>query len=168
MLPERSVPLERSTKQSWLDGPGDLKEAEVHDVPEKGRSVKVRGLPAAYSNEAQSEATKLVTQGREQIATIDTAVLEVLQFQHGVVEPQFTRQDAEVVARKYGPAFKKVIAKIDELSGVDKEAIEQTQARFPTGGEGTSGADLADANGTGDGGSDLPVPVGAKARDARG
>ena len=126
--------MSRSTKQAWLEGPGDLREADVEDVPVKGQSVRVRGLPAAYSNQASSEALELKTTNQgEQLATVNTARLEVLQFAHGVVEPVFSEEEAAKVAEKFGPAFKKVIAKIDELSGVDKEAIEQAQATFPVG-----------------------------------
>ena len=144
--------MERSKKDAWLSGKGDLKEADVEDVPVKGQSVRVRGLPAAYSNQAQSEALEMKTIGREQIATVNTARLEILQFAHGVIEPEFSVQEAEQVAQTYGPAFRKVIAKIDELSGVDKEAIEDANARFRVGetgpgDDGTAGADEAPAGG---------------------
>ena len=36
--------MQRSSKDSWLGGPGDLAEAEVEDVPVAGESVKVRAL----------------------------------------------------------------------------------------------------------------------------
>jgi hypothetical protein len=126
--------MARSTKDAWLEGPGDLREADVEDVPVKGQSVRVSGLPAAYSNQASSEALELKTthQG-EQLATVNTDRLEVLQFAHGVIDPKFTEEEARVISEKYGPAFKKVIAKIDELSGVDKDAIEAAQATFPVG-----------------------------------
>ena len=122
--------MSRSTKSSWLEGKGDLKEADVEDVPVPGESVRVRGLPAAYSNQAQSEALEMKTIGQTQTATVNTARLEELQFVHGCVEPSFSEGEAHQIAQKYGPAFKKVIAKIDELSGVDKEAIETAEARF--------------------------------------
>jgi hypothetical protein len=123
-----------SSKEAWLDGPGDLAEAIVEDVPVKGASVKVRGLPAAFSNQAQSEALKLVTGARgEQSATVDTARMSILQFAHGCVEPKFTVDEAEKVAQKFGPAFNKVIEKIDELSGVDKEAIADANKQFRSG-----------------------------------
>jgi hypothetical protein len=154
----------RSTKDAWLKGPGDLREADVEDVPVEGSSVRVRGLPAAYSNQAQSEALELRTGSRgEQSATVNTSRLEILQFAHGVIDPTFSVEEAEQVAQSYGPAFKKVIAKIDELSGVDKEAIADANARFPAGGTGESGSDLGAANGTGDGGPDIPARTGAGA-----
>jgi hypothetical protein len=147
------------SKSAWLEGPGDLKEADVEDVPVTGDSVRVRGLPAAYSNQAQSEALEMKTGARgEQSATVNTARLEVLQFAHGVIDPTFTVGEAEKIAEKYGPAFKKVIEKIDELSGVDKEAIEQTQSRFPAGGEVKAGE-----NGSPPGAGDVGPPVRARA-----
>lgn len=138
--------MARSTKDSWLQGPGDLEEADVEDVPVKGETVRVRGLPAAYSNQASSEALEMKTGPRgEQTATVNTEKLEVLQFAHGVIEPKFNVNEARVVAQKYGPAFKKVVAKIDELSGVDKEALEKAEARFPAGGTDEVGANGSDA-----------------------
>jgi hypothetical protein len=144
--------VERSTKTAWLDGPSDLREAEVEDVPVPGQSVRVRGLPAAYSNQAQSEALELITGARgEQTAHINTEKLEVLQFTHGVVDPQFTESEARLVAQKFGPAFRKVIAKIDELSGLDKEAIERTNATFPAGGPDAPGHDVGNGSSPGSG-----------------
>ena len=135
--------MSRSTKSSWLEGPGDLREADVEDVPVKGESVRVRGLPAAYSNQAQSEALEMKTVGNTQIATVNTARLEVLQFAHGCVEPEFSVAEAQQIAEKFGPAFKKVIAEIDRLSGVDKDAIEKAEARFPDSRAGSNGAGKA-------------------------
>lgn len=150
--------MERSTKEAWLTGPGDLQEADVSDVPVEGQSVRVRGLPAAYSNEASSEALEWATVGEEQVARVNSHKLEVLQFTHGVIEPQFSQAEAEIVAKKFGPAFKKVIAKIDELSGVDKQSIEEAQARFPAGG-GPEAGETENGNGAGAGGERSPVPA---------
>lgn len=127
--------MDRSTKDAWLSGPGDLKEDIVEDVPVKGQSVKVRGLPAAYSNQASSEALEMKTIGDAQIATVNTARLEVLQFAHGCVDPEFSEAEAQAISERFGPAFKKVIAAIDKLSGVDKEAFEKAEARFQGSGE---------------------------------
>lgn len=155
--------MERSSKSAWLDGPGDLREADVEDVPVEGQSVRVRGLPAAYSNQAQSEALEMKTIGTTQIATVNTARLEVLQFAHGVVEPSFTVEEAEKVAEKYGPAFRKVVAEVDRLSGIDKEAIEEANARFQGGGERAPDKREARVHETpnGSGGPAVPARAGA-------
>lgn len=148
--------MARSTKATWLDGPGDLQEAEVEDVPVKGQNVRVRGLPAAYSNQASSEALELVTGRRgQQTTTINTARMEVLQFAHGVIDPQFTESEAELISQKYGPAFRKVIQKIDELSGVDKAAIEDANARFQDSG-GSEAGTPSESVSAGDGGPTVP------------
>jgi hypothetical protein len=157
--------MARSTKDAWLSGPGDLREADVEDVPVKGQSVRVRGLPAAYSNQASSEALELKTIGLDQIATVNTARLEVLQFAHGCIDPTFTVEEAEQIAARFGPAFKKIILKIDELSGVDKEAIADANAKFPTRGAGPAGPDLDDATSAGNGRSDVPLRAGGDAGD---
>ena len=150
----------RSTKESWLQGPGDLREEEVTDVPVKGSTVLVRGLPARYSAEVMSQ-TKLTTVGREQVAKIDVPTMEMLQFVHGCVDPKFTPDEARVVQERYGPAFRKVIAKIDELSGIDKEAIEKAEETFPAGGDSADGADVGDGVTAGNGRPDLHVRTGA-------
>lgn len=128
----------RSTKESWLQGPGDLKEDTVEDVPKKGESVLVRGLPAAYSNDAIYSAMEVTTTGegarQKQTAKMNKTRLEAIQFSKGVVEPQFSEEDALLIAQKYGPAFCRVVDRIDELSGLDKESIEATEATFPSGG----------------------------------
>ncbi len=132
----------RLTRDALL-GASDLIEREV-ELPTIGGSVTVRSLPAAYSNQASSESLKLVTSARgEQMATVDTAHLEVLQVLHGLVDPKLTSiEDAQTFATKCGPAFKEVIRVIDEISGVDKEAIEKANATFPVSGAGTNGADV--------------------------
>lgn len=142
--------MQRSTKDAWLNGPGDLREADVTDVPVPGQSVRVRGLPAKYSAEIQGQL-KLVTEGREQVAKIDVPTMERLQFVHGVIDPAFTEAEARMVQERFGPAFRKVVAKIDELSGIDKEAIEQTEQRFPAGGAGPNGQNVVDAVAAGGG-----------------
>lgn len=152
--------MARSTKESWLDGPGDLKEAVVEDVPFPGETVRVRGLPAKYSAEIQGQL-KLVQQGREQIAKIDVESMERLQFTHGVIDPKFTEQEAAQIQERFGPAFRKVIAKIDELSGIDKDTIEEVEQRFPDGGSREAGAVVADGDAVRGAGPDLPVRAGA-------
>lgn len=137
--------MERLSKEALL-GASDLVEREV-DLPTIGGSVKVRSLSAAYSNQAASDALKMTTTPRgDQVATMDTAKLEALQALHGLVEPKLSSlAEAEQFARQCGPAFKEVIRVIDEISGVDKEAIEKAQATFPAGGEGEANGRQAGA-----------------------
>lgn len=144
--------MARSTKESWLKGPGDLREAEVEDVPVKGESVHVRGLPAAYSNDAQSEATEVVAapDGSQKVV-VNATRLEAIQFAHGVIDPVFSVEEAQQVAERYGPAFRKVIAEIDRLSGVDKDAIKEAEARFPGSGGDEAGGSGPEASGDNDG-----------------
>lgn len=127
------------TKDALL-GASDLEEREV-ELPTIGGSVKVRSLPAQFSNEAASKALKLISGPRgEQTATIDTAEMELLQVFHGVVEPKFNSlEEVRVFAQNTGPAFKKVVSVIDEISGVDKEAIESANARFQSGDRSANG-----------------------------
>jgi hypothetical protein len=151
--------LARSTKDAWLQGPSDLTEAEVEDVPVPGQSVRVRGLSARYSAEVQSQF-KLETVGNAQVAKIDQSTMELLQFVHGCIEPEFTIDEAQKIQERMGASFRKVIAKIDELSGIDKEAIEKAEQRFQDGGTESPGSA---GNGVAAGGSrpDVPARAGA-------
>jgi hypothetical protein len=127
-----------------LLGASDLTERDV-ELRSISMTVKVRSLPAAYSNQASSEALKLITgPGGEQQATVDTAKLEILQVLHGLVEPKLNSiEEAERFAQRCGPAFKEVVRVIDEISGVDKEAIERANATFPAGERRANGTSAA-------------------------
>lgn len=123
--------MERLSKDALL-GASDLVEKEV-ELPAIGGSVKVRALAAAYSNDAAVKAFKLVTNpAGEQMTTIDINILEQLQVLHGLIDPQLNSlEEAEKFAQQCGPSFKKLVGVIDEISGVDKEAIEKATATFP-------------------------------------
>lgn len=148
------------SKDAWLNGPGDLAEAVVEDVPVPGESVLVRALSAKYSAQVQSQL-KLTGDGREQVAKIDVAEMELLQFVHGCVDPQFTVEEGRAIQERFGPAFRKVVAKIDELSGIDKEAIEATEQRFPDRGASETGPDGDPGVASGSGGSAVPLRASA-------
>jgi hypothetical protein len=148
------------SKDAWLNGPGDLKEATVEDVPVPGETVQVRALSARYSAEVQGQL-KLVQDGREQVAKIDVPSMELLQFQHGCIDPQFTLEEARAIQERFGPAFRKVVAKIDELSGIDKEAVEAVEQRFPDSGAVEAGADGDLGVAAGSGGPAVPLRASA-------
>jgi hypothetical protein len=132
-----------------------------------GQSVLVRGLAAAFSREAASEAMEYRDLGSaQQTGHVNTAKMDVLRFAHGVIEPKFTAKEAEQIAERFGPAFEAVIAKIDELSGLDVAAVKDAQARFPASGTGENGSALEAGDAAGSDGPDLPPRVGAGTEDA--
>jgi hypothetical protein len=152
--------MERSTKEQWLQGSGDLVEAEVEDVPVKGSSVKVRALSARWSAAVQAQL-RIEPDGTQQVARLDVPRMELLQFVHGCIEPTFSEAEAELIQEKYGAAFRKVIGKLDEISGLDKASVENAEIRFPAGGETTEGQLEVDGP-TGNGsGSAVPTRTGA-------
>lgn len=152
----------RLTKEALL-GASDLREKEV-ELKTIGGSVIVQGLPAAFSNQASSEALVLKTVGSDQIATVDTAVLEEIQVLHGLKDPKLnTREEARQFMERCGPAAKTLVAAIDELSGIDKEAIADANARFQGSGANANGSDLGDAAPTGADGPDVHVRAGGSA-----
>lgn len=148
--------MTRLSKDALL-GASDLVQEEV-ELPTIGGSVLVQGLGAKFSNEAQSQALKMVNVGREQIATIDTAKLEAIQIQNGLLDPKLdSLEEAEAFMEKCGPAVRAVVDKIDELSGLDKEAIAKAKAKFPGGGESPGGEDVGDESPNGSPGPPLPA-----------
>jgi hypothetical protein len=150
-----------------LMGASDLVEREI-ELPSIGGSVRIRSLPAAYSNQAQSEALEMVT-GRsgEQTARVNTGKLEALQVLHGLIEPKFENVD-EVLewAQHVGPAWKTIVREIDAISGIDKEAIEKTNATFLAGGQGKTSPAVGNGVTGGSGGPDLPARTGARVGNA--
>lgn len=139
--------MTRITKDALLSL-SDLVEREVVlDSLEGSPTVLVRGLGAGFSNQAQSEALEMTTTVRgEQVARVNTAKMEAIQVLHGLVDPKLgTVEEAEKFMENCGPAAKKVVAKIDELSGVDKASIEEAEAMFPAGSEKAQGEPKPDA-----------------------
>jgi hypothetical protein len=139
----------------------DLTEKEI-ELPTIGGSVRIRALAAEYSNAAVSQAIK-VTQGPrgDSVTSMDNGTLELLQVQHGLVEPRLESLEAvRTFAKRCGPAFKTVVREIVELSGLSEEAVEQTTATFPDGGELPAGQDEDDAP-AGNGGPPVHARAGA-------
>lgn len=148
--------MSRLTKDALLKAT-DISTKEV-ELPSIGGSVLVQGLSAAYSNQASSEALEMTTTARgDQVAKVNTAKLEIIQAQHGLVEPALASfEEAETFAKNCGPAFKKVIEAIDELSGLDKEAITEAKATFPSSGTDESGPVVDDGASAGSTGPAVP------------
>ncbi len=138
--------MARSNKDAWLrPGKGDLREEEVVvDWPDPGDTVLVRALSARWAAKVQSKF-KIRTEGNQQVSSVDIDEMEKLQFAHGVVEPEFSEEEAERALEIMGPAARKVIAAIDRLSGVNKEAVKAAEERFPVGGTNGDGSALADS-----------------------
>jgi hypothetical protein len=152
----------------------DLVEREV-ELPSIGMSVRVRSLPAAYSNHAVSEAIETVVEqqrGRQiQTARVNKEKLEALQVLHGLIEPKLaTIEEVNLFSQQCGPAWMKVVETIDEISGIDKEAIEKANTLFRPSGSDEDGAHLENgvASGQGSGGPDLHVRTGVGAENAGG
>jgi hypothetical protein len=152
-----------------LLGASDLTEREI-ELPTIGGSVRVRSLPAAYSNQATSEALEMVTGARgEQTAHVNTGKLEALQVLHGLVEPRLhSIEEAYTFATRCGPAWRAVVDTIDAISGIDKAAIEKTNATFRPSGPGAPGPDVEADAANGSGGPDLHLHAGAGAAHAGG
>lgn len=154
------------SKSALLEA-SDLVERDV-ELPSLNGTVRVRSLPAAYSNQAMQEATQMVTIKGEQTVRINVSKLEALQVLHGLIDPKLDSvEEAEALAAKLGPSWRRIVTTIDEISGVDKEAIEKANTLFQPGGPGGEPGPAA-SNGTAAGGDepDIPVRVGAGVENA--
>lgn len=147
-----------------LLGATDLEEREI-ELPSIGGSVRIRSLAAAYSNQANSEATEVVNsehRGRtRQTITLNGAKLEALKVLHALVEPKLNSiEDAYTFSQRCGPAWITLVKAIDDISGIEPEAIARTEAMFHPDRPGEAG-ESGNGAGTGDARPDLDVRVGA-------
>ncbi len=114
------------SKRSWLDGPGDLVEMDL-DVPGLGDGVKIRALSAGQWATIQNESMTM----KGDTMRFDSHRRQVLTFMYGVIEPgDLSEEDVNVIAHKWGSAFKFVADAITEISGSSEEAMERVRARF--------------------------------------
>lgn len=161
--------MARLTRDAWKVSSLRTKEVEVEEL---GGSVLIRELPAAVSADLAG-LLDIVQVGTEQRAKIDVALLECRQFAYGVVNEdgsaQFTEDQARDLQGKHGRAFKTVVAAIDEFSGVDKEAMEKAEARFPSSRNGTADEGQAQLHevAAGSAGPDLPARDGPTIPEVR-
>lgn len=115
----------RFDKASWLNGATDLEEADVYVNEDQGY-VKVRGLSAGVLASIQDQC--LVMKG--ETMKLDTQQMDVLKFCKGVVEPKFTRDEANQISHKFGQAFSLVVSVINEISRASEEDVAKAKARF--------------------------------------
>lgn len=106
--------------------PKDIVE-EVLTISEwDGLKVKVRSLTAARGAKVKQASIDLSGENPD-VAWGD---MEVTQFECGVVEPKLTRDQVKQLHRSSGAGFQRVIAWIDEHSGIDKEELRKAQREF--------------------------------------
>lgn len=114
------------SKRSWLDGPSDLIEMEL-EVPGLGDAVTIRALSAGQHATIQNESMTM----KGDTMRFDSHRRQVLTFMYGVIEPgDFSEEEINVIAHKFGPAFKLVVDAISEISQSSEEAMARVRARF--------------------------------------
>lgn len=149
--------MDYASREALL-GASDLTERDV-ELPSVGLTVRVRSLPAAYSNEAQSEGMEMTTvehNGRPlQTTKVNGHRVEALKVLHGLVEPKLSSiTEVYTFAKRCGPAWHTVVEAIDDISGLEKDAVEKVEALFRSGGQSEAagsgaGADVELAAGNG-------------------
>ena len=98
---------------------------ETVPTPEWGGAVLIRGFTKAREFAIRQEA--MTADG------MDEERFEMLLFINGVIDPQFTVDQLEVLKEKSGAVIDRVLTRIMDISGLSKEAQERAKARFPEG-----------------------------------
>jgi hypothetical protein len=114
-----------SAEAALENAPADLEEVDVDGV--FGGKVRIRALTAAQA--AVVKQATVDTRGRT--PTITWADMERKQFQLAVIQPAFSPEQVRTLHATSGRSFARVIAEIDRISAMDKEAMRDAQQQFP-------------------------------------
>lgn len=123
-LPALSTNAYLTPEEALTNAPNDIVEDDVEGV--FGGKVRIRSLTAAQ--QARVKQVSLNLSGRN--PDVAWAEMERTQFQLGVIEPKFTAEQVLMLHRMSGPSFAKVIERIDEISGTNKEELRKAQQEF--------------------------------------
>lgn len=114
-----------SAEAALENAPSELEEVDVEGV--FGGRIRIRALTAAQTAIVKQHTVD--TQGRS--PTITWADMERTQFKFGVIQPAFSAEQVRTLQATSGPSWARVIAKLDEISAMDKEALRDAQKEFP-------------------------------------
>lgn len=116
-----------SPEELLANAPKDIIEKDVEDVF-GGLTVRIRGLTAAQSAHVRQQSINI--SGRRGNTEMAWAVMEVTQFELGVIEPKLDHAQVLMLHRTSGPSFQKVIEELDDISGINKEALQEARDEF--------------------------------------
>ena len=112
-----------SVDQALENAPADCEECDVEAF---GGKVRVRALTAAQSARVRQVSVNM----RGQAPEIMWAAMEMEQFRLGVIVPKFNADQVRTLHLQSGRSFAAVIAKLDEISGLNKEELRKAQQEF--------------------------------------
>lgn len=101
----------------------DLKE-EIIEIPEWNGAVKIR----SFTKKQQQSIREMSTINDE----IDTDRLEMFMFLRGVIEPEFSDDQYELLRDKSAGVIDRILNRVMELSGMTEEAKKAADKKFPT------------------------------------
>jgi hypothetical protein len=114
-----------SAEQILESAPSDLEERDVEAFG--GLKLRVRAL-SAHAAAAVVQGNVKVVRGNPDV---NIAAVQIAKFERGVIEPKFTHEQVVKLHRTSGASFTKVVAVIDEISGMTEDAEEEADATFP-------------------------------------
>lgn len=107
--------------------------ADETDLPEKditgvfgGKKLRIRALSAAQ----RARITQASLDQRGRAPQMRFGELERMQFQLGVIKPEFGPDQVRSLHLKSGPSFKKVVEEIVKLTGIDDESLQEAEDDF--------------------------------------
>ena len=118
------------TKDQILALPSDIVE-EIVDVPEWGGSIRIRSLTAAELAKVRQASIRFKTNGGGDFIFAEQ---EKRQFEYGVVEPKFTKEEVNVLFHRSAAAWRRVMDALDRISGTSDQDRREAEAAFPAGG----------------------------------
>lgn len=104
---------------------------ETIDVPEWSCRLKLRSFTAGQRAQIR-QAGLMISGGKGGGPDVAWAEMEIIQFHLGVREPRFTEEQTRQLHATGAPGgFARVIAWLDQHSGIDKEELRRAREEFP-------------------------------------
>lgn len=95
------------------------------EVPEWGGSVKVQAFSKRQSSDIRKSASN-------PSGEIDSDALEKQLFLQGVIEPQFSEEQYNLLLEKSAVALDRVVKAVLNVSGMGEGAVKESEANFPS------------------------------------
>lgn len=114
-----------SVEEILKKAPSDLV-TKIIEVPVWECSLKIRSYTAAQAAMIREKGLAF----KDDETKVAWAEMEILQFQLGVIEPNFTEDQVRELHLSSGTGFGLVISELDKLSKLDKEGIRKAREEF--------------------------------------
>lgn len=127
--PEEPATLPIGTVADILEAAKNDGTEEILEIPEWGMSVRIRSLTAA--DDARMKSASAIPGSNGQGPRVDIGAMERIQFERGVIEPKFRKEDVNTLQHRSSSGFRRVIRRLDEISGgSETQQTDDAEAQF--------------------------------------